>query len=95
LFFRHFSLFLFAKMSLEKESSGLAEEPPRGSGWEPEDFLAPYAAETFEVEKHATKILQAGNINEEVGLLLILYAIFKSHLTRKMPMRKLFKGSVR
>jgi hypothetical protein len=59
-------------MSLDKEgpSSGLGE-PAResGSGWEPEDFLAPYAAETFEVEKHATQILQAGNINEEVGSL--------------------------
>jgi|688.fasta_scaffold2429670_1 hypothetical protein len=57
-------------MSVDKEgpSSGLGE-PARGSGsgWEPEDFLAPYAAETFEVEKHATQILQAGNINEEVG----------------------------
>jgi hypothetical protein len=56
-------------MSGEKEGpgSGLGE-PARGSGsgWEPEDFLTPYAAETFEVEKHATQILQAGNINEEV-----------------------------
>ena len=57
-------------MSGEKESpiSGSPEDRlvGSGSGWEPEEFLAPYAAETFEVEKHATQILQAGNINEEV-----------------------------
>ena len=37
------------------------------AGWEPDSFLGPYAAENFEVEQHATQILQAGNINEEVG----------------------------
>jgi hypothetical protein len=61
----------------EGPSSGLGE-PSRGSGsgWEPEDFLAPYAAETFEVEKHATQILQAGNINEEVGSLTFKFFLF-------------------
>jgi hypothetical protein len=55
-------------MTTEGESSsGLPKESGTGSGWEPDDFLEPYAAENFEVEKHATEILQAGNINEEVG----------------------------
>jgi hypothetical protein len=42
------------------------DQGPAGSGWEPDEYLSPYAAESFEVEKHATQILQAGNINEEV-----------------------------
>jgi len=34
--------------------------------WQPHEFLTPYLAEDFEVEQHATSILQQGNINQEV-----------------------------
>lgn len=57
-------------MSAQDENSGLRPAgiaaAGSGSGWEPDEFLDPYTAEAFDVEKHATQILQAGNINEEV-----------------------------
>jgi len=34
--------------------------------WQPDDFLAEFDSESFDVEKHATEILRKGNINEEV-----------------------------
>ena len=36
--------------------------------WQPDEFLAEFDSEAFDVEKHATEILRKGNINEEVKL---------------------------
>ena len=43
--------------------------------WQPDDFLAEFDSDTFDVETHATEILRTGNINEEVGDNLILNLI--------------------
>ena len=34
--------------------------------WQPDQFLAEFESEDFDVENHATEILRKGNINEEV-----------------------------
>ena len=34
--------------------------------WQPDEFLAEFDSDTFDVETHATGILRTGNINEEV-----------------------------
>ena len=37
--------------------------------WQPDEFLAEFDSEEFDVESHATEILRKGNINEEVAKL--------------------------
>ena len=43
-------------------------ETDQGSGWVPEEHMVPYLATEFNVEEHATQILQQGNISEEVSI---------------------------
>ncbi|XP_023320324.1 conserved oligomeric Golgi complex subunit 5-like [Eurytemora carolleeae] len=61
----------------------LASEEP--GVWKPQQFLEPYLAEDFEVESHATSILQQGNINQEVNKLSIalsdLDSTIQSHVS--------------
>ena len=47
--------------------------------WQPDEFLAEFDSDTFDVETHATGILRTGNINEEV-VTLLLYLCYKSLL---------------
>ena len=35
--------------------------------WQPDEFLAEFDSDSFDVETHATGILRRGNINEEVS----------------------------
>ena len=35
--------------------------------WQPDEFLAEFDSDSFDVETHATGILRQGNINEEVS----------------------------
>jgi len=51
--------------------SGSGATISAGGGWQPHEFLSPYVAEDFDVEDHATSILQQGNINQEVTKLSI------------------------
>lgn len=43
-------------------------DPSTGSasGWEPQEYMIPFLEADFNVEEHATKILQEGNISEEM-----------------------------
>ena len=41
--------------------------------WQPDEFLAEFDSDTFDVETHATEILKTGNINEEVGVRITCY----------------------
>ena len=34
--------------------------------WQPDEYLAEFDSDNFDVEAHATEILRKGNINEEV-----------------------------
>ena len=45
--------------------------------WQPDEFLAEFDSDTFDVETHATEILRTGNINEEVSDRLGLSLIAK------------------
>ena len=59
--------------------------------WQPDDFLAEFDSDTFDVETHATEILRTGNINDEVGDRVMHTVINKPYIALFLRCRNLLQ----